>query len=567
MSRKPRCQDQGVRGTEWPRRLWVWLRRLLRRLRWAYWRSSESWPLTMIGQFIRALLLLGLWLLVGSCIVRFLLPYLLPGVQLADKETIALLGTLLTALIGFGIQQWRGLEEEKQRESQKREEALTVIDELTSLIRDNPSEGARRYLEFKAKGGVWQSGQVRARLDEIWEKNAPRELKTAVALMEGSPLKEVEESEIRDALLWAYTHLDDDWRCRAADVLHRVGVSTPQQERLWLSLLRIHPTSSADVDWDRMRGLRQLGLERNPFGAEKAEADPLFLLEVRTYPSWWSKVTPIQSGLFVAEYGGGRTTMALLLAHDLLQSKEAFPVYWKPASVEMSPNHLVQAIAQALVNYIALRPSVYISSAHSARTAIARLLNGCFADPLDALRRAGLPAVGEGQRVLRELESLLDTLRFSRPLLPNDYLPLLNDARLSEFPHTLVLLDIQQEPGESALWHILTLMDPLARTGVFLKVFLPVSPNTEHLGERILWSGEDLKELLSRRFALLGPGETLEAWCELKKWRELPPDDRLIAAARGNPAALIRLGNRLLSRIGQTGHRLTPDDVQLVLEE
>ncbi len=358
MSRKSCRQSQGTRGVEWPRRFWLWLRRLLQRLRWAYWRSAYSWPLTVIGQFLRALLLLGLWLLVGSCIVRFLLPYLLPGVQLADKETIALLGTLLTALIGFGIQQWRGLEEEKQRESQKREEALTAIDELTSLIRDNPSEGARRYLEFKAKGGVWQSGQVRARLDEIWEKNAPRELKTAVALMEGSPLKKVEESEIR-ALLWAYTHLDDDWRCRAADVLHREGVSTPQQERLWLSLLRIHPTSSADVDWDRMRGLWQLGLERNPFGAEKAEADPLFLLEVRTYPSWWSKVTPIQSGLFVAEHGGGRTTMALLLAHDLLQSKEAFPVYWKPASVEMSPNHLVQAIAQALVNYIALRPSVY----------------------------------------------------------------------------------------------------------------------------------------------------------------------------------------------------------------
>jgi len=521
----------------------------------------------MIGRFLKALALLGLWLLVVALIIRFLLPSLLGGLRLEDeKETIALIGTLLTALIGFGIQQWKGLEEEEQRRRQRREEALTAIEDFASLVRNNPSEGARQYIDLKNRGGIWQSGQVRAALEETWEKSAPKELRTVVTVIESPGAKDKKEPEVKDALLWAYRNLDEDWRCRVAEVLYQKGLGTPQQERLWLSSLKLDPSAATGyADWDRVRGLFVLGLDRHPFGLEKSEADPLFLLEVRTFPSWWNKVDSVESGLFVAESGGGRTATALLLTYDFLQSKAAFPVYWRFHQTEATVLSLACIVAQALVDYIAIRPSSFTNSAHSARTAITRLLIGCLEDPLRAFRRAGLPTAGEGEKVLREIKSCLSDPYFPLTLTLSDYLSLLSDARPDDFPCTVVLLDAQETPREDTLWDLWNPGEVLARAGIFLKIFLPASPETERLGEQLSWSDEDLKELLTRRFALIKPGENVEALCDLKEWGEQSAEALLIAAARRNPAMLIRLGNQLLSRIGQTGRRLTPSDVQKVL--
>ncbi|MFN3763710.1 MAG: hypothetical protein ACK4WK_11005, partial [Anaerolineae bacterium] len=122
----------------WIKSPFRWLRRIYRRIRWWYWHHADTWPLSALRRFGKALLVLALWALTAIGLF-YLLILLLPdtfrisltGGETGEvsKESVAILGSLLTALIGFGLQQWKGQEEEERRRQEEENRALSLIEE------------------------------------------------------------------------------------------------------------------------------------------------------------------------------------------------------------------------------------------------------------------------------------------------------------------------------------------------------------------------------------------------------------------------------------------------------
>jgi hypothetical protein len=312
---------------------------------------------------MKALLILLLWVLAAIGLF-YLLKFLLPdtlniplggdGTGGVSKESVALLGSLLSALIGFGLQQWKGQEEE-QRRREEENRALGTEEEFSELLHRDLSTAARRYGEFRRKSGVWQSPRVRASREGIWERKAPPELQCAVAVIEGLPeSKKFEPAEQARSLRWAHKHLDDEWRSRAAVALFGLERAFPEwTEQVWWSTLSICPEITlgrgpvSAPDGHILLGLRTLGLSVNPFGSEKAETDA-HLLKARVIPSWWREAETPAPGLFFTAPEGGRTAAALLVAHDALFWRTAFPIYCRIAAMPVDLEDLAQWTAKAI---------------------------------------------------------------------------------------------------------------------------------------------------------------------------------------------------------------------------
>ncbi|MBC7226175.1 MAG: hypothetical protein H5T61_02960 [Thermoflexales bacterium] len=563
----------------WLHRIGRWYQDWFRRIQRWYWHLADEWLFLALWRFFKALFILLLWVL-GAIGLFYLMRYLLPDtlkIPLVGegKESIAFLGSLLSALIGFGLQQWKGHEEEERRQREEETRAICGIEEeFPDLLRRDLSEGARRYVKFRQMGGIWRHGRIRARLEEVWERGSPPELRCAVALLEKFPeAKDFAPTEECASLLWVYNHLDEDWRSRVADKLLNLGGSLPEwTEKKWRAIVGIWSEVTLGKDLsapDRwvIRGLRYLGLSVNLFGPERAEVDA-HLLKARVHPSWWEKIALSSSEIFVTVPGGGRTAAALLLAYDVLDRQTAFPVYCRVAALPLSLDNLARWTAQAIARYVALSPSALTKCPYSARQAIKRLLSGYLpVDPLIYLQEAGLSSAGEGGKVQEEFKAYPAGLSKST-LSQADLLRLLDEARPADFPRTLVLLDVQGiMETEDAILSFYAFKDVLVQTGVSFQVFVAASPATSlwKYGESLEWSDEDLRALLQRRLGRLTSEETLDAWCDLRVWEGLAAEERLIAASGHSPRQLISLGNALLRRIGETGRRLTPEDLDEVL--
>lgn len=559
--------------------------RWLRRIQWWYWHHADDWPLSALRRYGKALFILLLWTLTATGFF-YLLIFLLPdtlhapptgrGADGVSKESVALLGSLLTALIGFGLQQWKGQEEEERRRREEEDSALSLIgEEFCDLLHRDPSEAARRYLDLRRKGGVWQSNRVRARIEEIWEKGASPELRCAISVMEELPERgEFDRSKQVDALLWAYNHLDEDWKSRAANALIVLGGTFPAwAEEAWRAMLGIWPEITLGrgrvsiPDRRIFRGLHHLGLNINPFGSEKAEADA-HLLKARVVPLWWERLASLSPGLFFTAPGGGRTAAALLLAYDVLYKRTAFPVYCRVETAQLDLEGLAWWTAQAIARYIALSPPSFTKCPYSTKRAIKRLLSGYMpVDPLLYLQEAGMPSIGEGGKVLEEFRTYL--AGSSGPsFVQTDLVALLGEARPADFPRTLILADVQGVVDtEDVILSFYALQEALAQARITLQVFLAASPTTnlQKYGESLEWSEEDLRALLQNRLRLLSSDDSLDAWSDIRVWEGPPVEMRLIAAAARNPRELIDKGNALLRRIGETGCRLIPQDLDEVL--
>ncbi len=553
--------------------------RWLRRIRWWYWYHADEWPLWALRQCGKASFILLLWILIAVglfWLLRSLLPEIGEGTEGVSKESIALLGSLLTVLIGFGLQQWKSQEDMERRRQEEENGALSQIDGFCGLLRRDLSEAARCYVDFRRKGGVWQSSKVRARREEAWEKEAPQELRCAVSVMEKLPEREgFDRSEQVNALLWAFGHLDEDWQSRAANALFDLGGAFSEwTEKALRAILGVWP----EVTLGRghisipvpsiLSGLHHLGLNVNPFGSERAEEDA-YLLKTRATPSWWEQVNFPTPGLFFTAPGGGRTAAAILLAYDALFERTAFPVYCRIAMTRLRVDDLAAWTAKAIARYISLFPLSFTECPSSTKTAIKRLLSRYLSvDPLLYLQQAGLPSVGEGGKVVEEFRAYL-----AGPLSPllsqPDLLTLLSQSHPADFPRVLILADVQGVLGdESALLYFYALSDLLAQVGVILQVFLAVSSFDDGLqgfGKSLEWSDSDLRDLLRRRLRLSSSDDTLDTWCDLRMWGVSSVEDRLISAAGHNPRRLICLGNALLRRIGERAQRLKPQDVDEVL--
>ena len=583
---------------------WQWLQRV-------WWRWSERWPLSSMVTFVKALPLLALWL--GMALAVFYI-FLLPQFPETDKS-LALLAALVTALVGFGVQQWKSLTEEESERRQKREKAIEEIESLGPLLRSDLSEAARRYVKLAARGGtVWKSGQVQVALEKAWNTVELTELKDAVELLGHLPDDErfVSAAEFigpersTAALEWTLENLDDDWRQKARDGLlvlsqhpeYRPFISSDVlravEQKYWRAILRIWPHLSLwrgfppIVDPELTKGLRCLGLEHNPFGSGQAETDTL-LLTCRVDPPWLKELHRPQPALLVGATGSGKTATALLLAYDSLRDRDGFPVYCLVTSGAFELDEIARILAQTLLHYLAVAPAGFLKRGVAGESAIAHLL-ARYARPNLALHfhQAGLPLTGNGAKMLRELEALTGDSSSQEPLSDDELLALLSEARPHSFEYTMILLDVQEQTsiGEAAasdvcLGSLLDLSEALARIGVFVKTFLPnvFQEHWDHHSSQPLialqWPDDYIYRLLEERLKFVDgladwydpKSETtslLRAWCDPKEG-ELSPDSRLVSAAQSTPGGLVRKGNELLRRIGQTQHRLTAQDLDEIL--
>lgn len=533
------------------------------------------------------------------------------GIDLVTDNT-TLLVTLVAALVGFGAQQWRRLGDEKIRKHEQREVALQTIDELADMLETDPAEGARRYLRYLHRAGYpWTDQQVQDRLRTVWEASAPEELRSMAALTlvasDEDSLVRITETigsrETSSALKWTYERLDEDWQLRVLEV---AGVlrEWPEfvkvlpgdliedvQRRPWHAVLRAWPHLSfwrdapPVVNADIERALRILGLQGNPFGSERAEADTL-LVQCRMDPPWSHILRSTRSVMSVAAAGAGRTATALLFVHDSLRDHDLFPVYCpfgpEASTLRAQMEGVALASARTLLNYLAVKPKEFLECGVARRAAIVHLLEryiGTGGNLTLFLHQAGLPQVGDGLQMLEEMGRLTKDTPIATSLTVDELSVLISEAYPHGFQHVLILLDVQQigngetEVSIEYLRSLLDLMDRFTWVGVIVKILLPgafLKPlleldNQLTVHPILLEWLEALRQLLKNRLAQFGD-DTLAVWCDREaRSLSLSPDERLINTAKGTPRGLIKKGNELLRRIGQSGCLLTPTDLDEIL--
>ncbi|MGC8958884.1 MAG: hypothetical protein ACP5OO_03745 [Chloroflexia bacterium] len=547
----------------------------------------------------------------------------------------ALLASLLAALVGFGMESWR---RQKEEERHQKEHILGEVEEVGRLLREHKwLEAFHLYGDFRCRRDrAWGDPEVQDRLREIWRREAPDPLQVYADCLEPCPQPDApppawwEEAggvqKVLEALFWAGQNLGGKEYDRATEMMvsllrHPGAAATagqalrqlhlqgePVQRWLWDS--RFERPLTSEEEWATpLRNLRTKprprpalwrsprpadraevqevfqawGFTRNPFGPETAEMEG-DLPKIGYEPPAWETLRRLEPTLVVGAPGSGKSAAALLLAHRRLEgAAEPFPVYASlslphPADAERVLSGLSRLLAGALVEYLALDPDAFLRAERPERANMAGLLLSLFG-PRECLAarfsRAGLSCrAGVGNALLEEMAALAE------PTDPGnwDLLTLLGRARPAGREVTVFLLEprVEGRPWEFAgrLPPLLDLALPLARLGVYLKVFLPDAVHPlDWRGHtfRLLWSEEELREMLRRRLRGCGRGEgTLDGLASQEtRARVQDVDLWLVRQARGSPRELVRLGNRLLEIVARhlEDACILPDDLDRLTEE
>jgi hypothetical protein len=558
-------------------------------------RQTWDWPVSHFIIFVLALPLLLLWLLVGllSWWILFLLGWVRAGV------TVEILAALIPAFIGFAVQQWSLLVTEEKRREDQRKEAQNDIRRVARLVKSNPSEGSRRYLEYSRHDDwVWQDPVIQQRLKGMWETTSPKALQHTVTLWRAFDENRWEETVGQSSnvevyyrsLVWAWRILDEDWQQnRIRRMLPEVVQRNIEQE-LWQAIFKPwhHVCFWRDGCFvpppDVAEGVRLLELQRNPFGSERAEFDEL-LFTCRIEREELGLLQTYQPHIVIGEHGSGKTALAFFMVHDCVNSRTVFPVYVPTFPVDPSRyvqlDNLARAAARTLLHYLAFYPRSFLTQDIANRSALAHLLGlyiGTGSTLALELQKAGLEPLGSGEQMLKELERLLQKVSLAAP--PEDELiDLLGAARPREFERVSLLLDLPDihttvaETRASDLAHtLLDLMQPFQRARVYLKIFLPAELGAVVQGNpaiRLTWSDTELQSLLRKRLEVCGiDGQSLAILCDVSA-RTASPDARLVRAARGLPGRLIHLGNQLVARVASHSDnpRITAQDLGDVLDK
>ncbi len=538
-----------------------------------------------------------------------------------------LLAGLLAALVGFGVRLW---EHQKGEERREKERIMGEVEGVGRLLREQRwDEALRAYRDFsQRRDRAWGEQEVQDRLREIWERESPEPLCAYADCLRQCPRPDAPPSgwwenvggvgKAVKALFWASQNLGREEYDRATRVMVSL-LSSPKiapqaagtlqrmekverwlwdsrfekpledfREESWagpLRNLRAGPRPRPSL-WRSPRPadrkevqqiLRFWRLTGNPFGPEAAEMEAE-LPRIGYEPSSWETLSRWKPTLAVGASGSGKSAAALLLAHRWLERPtDPFPVYAslslpEPATAEAVVASLSRLLAGALVEYLALDPDAFLAAELPGRAGMAALLLH-FLGTKDRLAshfsRAGLAcSTGVGSALLGEMAELASSCPESR-----DLLSLLGQARPARREVTVFLLEprVEGRPREFAgrLQVLLDLAAPLARFGVFLKVFLPdtVRPlRWEGDTFRLRWSEDDLLGMLEKRLRLSGHAEgTLNALASRDIREKIPDLDRwMVRRAEGFPRELVRLGNRLLEIVA--GHpedpRILPDDLE-----
>jgi hypothetical protein len=556
-------------------------------------------------------------------------------------------GALLSAMVGFAVQQWNRMREEQREEEQQRRDALAEVEGLRELLQQRDYERAlMRYQALKRRNFFpWTEQAIQESIQDLWDQEAPEELRRwarlcalqvesqhspSVNLCEEGALaahdKEDLEADIK-ALLWAYRFLPtasgsvarvlkgqlekkpealflvekvlaDDVDGRAllrspelAQVFREMESKkdTPQAVECARRLQTLHRSPSPWLNlWprDRMldpsvdRGVRALGLKCNPFGPERAEMDPLLGEYGYRPPVLWEYLSNPQPIVVLGGPGSGKTATALLLAYDCRspsgrpRKEGTLPVYFLPyesplpssgeASCRYLLDQIARSVAEALLQVIAKHPYLFTEQHPAGQAAVASLWVACLGKGSvenlgPHLLRAGLREEGAGRKVWQEVRKLAGAAIVLDEMA---LLELLGEARPAGFQQTEILMDWGAEPDAArsaaiarSMEAFLRVVPALAARGVYVKTFLPracrPSPEMGHGVPMIelSWTGKDLREILRCRLNYAGIEELRKVYLVDPAALHPDPDEYLVQQAKGCPRTLIRLGNRMLSRV------------------
>ncbi|MBN1138367.1 MAG: hypothetical protein JXM73_17395, partial [Anaerolineae bacterium] len=312
------------------------------------------------------------------------------------------------------------------------------------------------------------------------------------------------------------------------------------------------------------QGVRRLGLDFNPFGPEKAEQDPrLPDLFYRLSPVW-EEVTAPQPSILIAPPTCGRSALIWMIRYEsgLIGSsvEGVFPVF-VPLFSCASPQELGQtlraSIAAALGQALARDPYGLLGLTEAEQRGLSELLlssAGGLTPLLRQLQVAGLSPDDPDGQLLQE--TLTVTAR-SRETWGGEMSWDIPRFHPYGMKHTFLLVEVTcADRGviNVVLESIFERWLPsLAPRQVVPKVFVPAEPDDCPITPvPIVWDDIALNGLLRHRLQraglMLPAGQpALEGWVE-----ELEePDKALIQGAKGSPARLVRLGNRLIRRIAE----------------
>jgi hypothetical protein len=352
----------------------------------------------------------------------------------------------------------------------------------------------------------------------------------------------------------------------------------------WPHLLLLR--DPAPIDPALEAGRKHVGLNGNPFGASRAEADSILMENATRLPDWLGRLQGLQTNICLGATGSGKTATALLLARKSLKEGKVFPIYYPLESAKVSIRQMSEAVAWTLLHYLAALPHDFLEADVAAQSAMAQLLTH-FLGPDLALQfhGAGLPLVGEGQKMLAVIRDLMENASSDRR--PDDLtlLSLLSRARPESYSYVTILVDVQcdvecESYAEKLVSPLLTASKRLADVGIFSKIFLPsrYEPALQALdstrGKEAVyldWTVKGRLETLLRQrwpFHRTQPNSVRDA---MRQWYGEPGGvrlsitDRLIEASDGNPRKMIVLGNALLRRIGEKHAFLDTEDIEEIL--
>ncbi len=314
---------------------------------------------------------------------------------------------VFTALVGWGIEWWRyQLEGAKNREIQRRKEALGKLEQLSETLRKRLYSKALalyRVFQERCESGIWRGLGLEENLRRLWKEEAPRPLQVWVDLSDGVHMPKVESEDLLydlEALIWGAGLEPREWEVKGKSILNQV--MTPEnlgrlvelfrRHETWRTLLRtevVRPKLAelgeavTEEQWESLQtfqgwqalplqmphpwegavrppgpselveGLKQIGFHQNPFGPLLAEQDPL-LADYGIWPSSLEDARGPQPALVFGPSGAGRTAAALLLFWKCLhppgnpEEAGAFPVWLKTDSWPETEEGWLHIIGQAL---------------------------------------------------------------------------------------------------------------------------------------------------------------------------------------------------------------------------
>lgn len=464
--------------------------------------------------------------------------------------------------------------ERQEQERQRRviETVLGKVESLQTLLASDLSEAARCYWEYsQEKDFPWQESEVKNRLKSLWTVQSPIPLQHTLTLLQAYPGQWVETraqigtDSIDQSLIWAWRMLDKDWQQRIRPMLDET-VWKKIEASQWQAILKpwrhvyfwkpTYPSAPPNI----AKALELLGLARNPFGSIQAECDEL-LFDTWIDVEWTALLQDPRPRIVVGKPSSGKTALALFTIRASVCAKTAFPIYVSSCPTEPTRraqlDYLARAVTRTLLHFVAFYPRSFLEQDVASYSAMAYLLGmyiGAERDLALEFQKAGLEPIGEGRRVLQELERLLaNTSRATPP--EDEMLALLGAARPYGFPHTIVLVDLPDTTPAAkpmlddvaSVW--LDIASLLQGELSYLKILGSDELDTLVKNEviRLGWSEQQLLMLLRNRLGIVGV-ESLDTWCD-QSARQFSPERLLVETAQGLPGRLIHLGNQLLAQL------------------